>query len=248
MTDLHISGAPISDLPLPAPGPILPLRLIEGYEAFVSGRFSSEQQRYRTLAENGQKPRVMMIGCCDSRVAPEVIFDAGPGEIFVVRNVANLVPPYAPDDDYHGTSAALEFGVMALRVEHIVVMGHAQCGGVRAYADFQQDPFHAPLSPGDFIGSWIRLIAPSAARLGVPPSPTTEDYVEALALESIKQSLVNLRSFPCVRTLEERGKLKLHGCYFGVMDGRLLAYDAATDAFQSIAGELHAAALDMPRF
>ena len=137
---------------------------------------------------------------------------------------------------------------MALRVEHIVVMGHAQCGGVRAYADFQQDPFHAPLSPGDFIGSWIRLIAPSAARLGVPPSPTTEDYVEALALESIKQSLVNLRSFPCIRTLEERGKLKLHGCYFGVMDGRLLAYDAATDAFQSIAGELHAAALDTPRF
>ncbi len=233
---------------LPDDKTVFPRRLIEGYESFVTGRFSDEQQRYRALAEHGQKPRVMMIGCCDSRVAPEVIFDAGPGEMFVVRNVANLVPPYAPDDDYHGTSAALEFGVMALRIEHIVVMGHAQCGGVRAFADFQQDPFHAPLSPGDFISSWIRLMAPSAARLGAPPSEPTLAYLEALALESIKQSMANLRSFPCIKTLEERGKIKLHGCYFGVMDGRLLAYNPATDTFQPIAKDLHAAALDTPRF
>src|SRR5437764_8393340 len=118
-----------------------PQHLIDGYRTFASQRLPTEQSRYRELSERGQSPETMMIGCCDSRVAPEVIFDAGPGEMFVVRNVANLVPPYAPDDDYHGTSAALEFGVMALRVEHIVVMGHAQCGGVRAYADFQVDPF-----------------------------------------------------------------------------------------------------------
>jgi carbonic anhydrase len=225
-----------------------PLPLVEGYEAFVSGRFSGEQARYRELAEKGQKPRIMMIGCCDSRVAPEVIFDAGPGEIFVVRNVANLVPPYAPDDDYHGTSAALEFGVMALRVEHIVVMGHAQCGGVRAFAEFQADPFHAPLSPGDFIGSWIRLIGPSAEKLGAAPVPASAEYLEELSFESIKQSLANLRTFPCIRTLEERGKLKLHGAYFGVMDGRLLVYDAAADQFRPVAKELHAAALSAPRF
>ena len=225
-----------------------PDQLVKGYEAFVSGRFSDEHMRYRELAEKGQKPRVMMIGCCDSRVAPEVIFDVGPGEIFVVRNVANLVPPYAPDDDYHGTSAALEFGVMALRVEHIVVMGHAQCGGVRAFAEFQADPFHAPLSPGDFIGSWIRLMAPGAQKLGTPPVPAGPEYLEQLALESIKHSLLNLRSFPCVRTLEERGKLKLHGAYFGVMDGRLLVYDANTDSFLPIAQDLHAAALAQPRF
>ena len=225
-----------------------PTQLVEGYEAFVSGRFSGEHMRYRELAEKGQKPRVMMIGCCDSRVAPEVIFDVGPGEIFVVRNVANLVPPYAPDDDYHGTSAALEFGVMALRVEHIVVMGHAQCGGVRAFAEFQADPFHAPLSPGDFIGSWIRLMAPGAQKLGPPPVPAGPEYLEQLALESIKQSILNLRSFPCVRTLEERGKLKLHGAYFGVMDGRLLVYDANSDSFKPVAEELHAAALSQPRF
>ena len=225
-----------------------PTPLVEGYEAFVSGRFSSEQARYRELAERGQKPRIMMIGCCDSRVAPEVIFDAGPGEIFVVRNVANLVPPYAPDDDYHGTSAALEFGVMALRVEHIVVMGHAQCGGARAFAEFQADPFHAPLSPGDFIGSWIRLIGPSAEKLGPAPVPAGPEYLEQLALESIKQSMANLRTFPCIRTLEERGKLKVHGAYFGVMDGRLLVYDGEADAFTPIAKELHAAALSEPRF
>ncbi len=225
-----------------------PAQLVKGYEAFVSGRFSDEHMRYRELAEKGQKPRVMMIGCCDSRVAPEVIFDVGPGEIFVVRNVANLVPPYAPDDDYHGTSAALEFGVMALRVEHIVVMGHAQCGGVRAFAEFQADPFHAPLSPGDFIGSWIRLMAPGAQKLGTPPVPAGPEYLEQLALESIKHSLLNLRSFPCVRTLEERGKLKLHGAYFGVMDGRLLVYDANMDSFVPIAEDLHATALAQPRF
>ena len=227
---------------------VLPRRLVEGYESFVSGRFAGEQQRYRALAEHGQNPAVMLIGCCDSRCAPEVIFDAGPGEMFVVRNVANLVPPYAPDDDYHGTSAALEFGVMGLRVEHIVVMGHAQCGGVRAFAEFQQDPFHAPLSPGDFISSWIRLMAPSAARLGAAPAEPTPEYLEKLALESIKQSIVNLRSFPCIKTLEERGKVKLHGCYFGVMDGRLLAFDEENDVFHPIAADLHAATLQTPRF
>ena len=111
---------------------LFPSNVLNGYRSFLSGRFVSEQQRFRELAEAGQKPSVMLIGCCDSRVSPEVIFDASPGEIFVVRNVANLVPPYAPNDDLHGTSAALEVGVRGLRVEHIVVMGHAQCGGIRA--------------------------------------------------------------------------------------------------------------------
>ena len=123
---------------------IFPERLLKGYQSFLSGRFVSEQQRFRELAEAGQKPSVMLIGCCDSRVSPEVIFDARPGEIFVVRNVANLMPPYAPNDDLHGTSAALEFGVMGLRVEHIVVMGHAQCGGIRAYAQNDADPYARP--------------------------------------------------------------------------------------------------------
>src|SRR5262250_2446376 len=113
----------------------LPKRLIDGYRAFREGRLQTEQTRFRELAESGQAPEVMVIGCCDSRVSPEVIFDARPGELFVVRNVANLVPPYAPDGTYHGVSAALEFGVGALKVRHIVVLGHAQCGGVKAFVE-----------------------------------------------------------------------------------------------------------------
>src|SRR6478735_4929410 len=109
-----------------------PPQLINGYRAFATQRLPQEQSRYRELSERGQSPQVMVIGCCDSRVSPEAIFDAGPGELFVVRNVANLVPPYAPDGAAHGVSAALEFGVQVLRVKHIVVLGHAQCGGIRA--------------------------------------------------------------------------------------------------------------------
>src|SRR5919206_3196853 len=110
-----------------------PKHLLEGYKAFATQRLPTEQNRYRELSVKGQSPETMIIGCCDSRVSPEVIFDARPGELFVVRNVANLVPPYAPDNNYHGVSAALEFAVQALKVKHIVVLGHAHCGGIRAY-------------------------------------------------------------------------------------------------------------------
>jgi carbonic anhydrase len=204
----------------------LPDHLLAGYRSFVAGRLSQEQARFRALAEQGQSPRVMVIGCCDSRVSPDVIFGAGPGELFVVRNVANLVPTYGPDARQHGTSAALEYAVMGLRVEHIVVMGHAQCGGVAAYVQNEIDPYARPLSAGDFIGQWMTLIKPAAARLGAPSEPIA-DYVERLAKESVRQSLENLRTFPWVRNLEERGKLALHGAYFGVADGRLQALDEA---------------------
>ena len=183
--------------------PNFPDRLTNGYRAFLGERFPSEQSRFEELAATGQKPEIMIIGCCDSRVSPEVIFDARPGEMFVLRNVAALVPPYAPNDDYHGTSAALEFAVMGLRVEHVVVMGHALCGGVRAWAEAEADPYLRPLSPGDFIGRWIKLIGPAADKLG-PPTHPLGDYVEKLALESVKQSLANLRTFPCIKTLEDK--------------------------------------------
>ncbi|NBQ40646.1 MAG: carbonic anhydrase [Alphaproteobacteria bacterium] len=139
-----------------------PQRLQEGYRAFVDGRLPRERERFEDLAATGQKPEIMVIGCCDSRVSPEVIFDARPGELFVVRNVANLVPPFETGGRFHGTSAALEFAVQALRVKHIVVLGHGRCGGIRAYADEQSQP----LSPGDFIGKWISLIDPVSKKLG----------------------------------------------------------------------------------
>src|SRR5215470_11938393 len=135
-----------------------PQHLLDGYKAFASHRLPTEQTRYRELSVKGQSPEVMVIGCCDSRVSPEVIFDAGPGELFVVRNVANIVPPYAPDGAAHGVSAALEFAVQVLRVKHIVVLGHAQCGGIKALVQES-----APLSPGDFIGKWMSILEPAMA-------------------------------------------------------------------------------------
>src|SRR5258705_10869312 len=155
-----------------------PQHLLDGYRTFTTQRLPTEQNRYRELAERGQQPEIMVIGCCDSRVSPEAIFDAGPGELFVVRNVANLVPPYAPDGSYHGVSAALEFGVGALRVKHIVVLGHAHCGGVRAFAEGS-----APLSPGDFIGKWMSLIAPAAEKVGARRD--APDYLTRLQQASI---------------------------------------------------------------
>ena len=225
----------------------LPATLVAGYEAFLQGRLPREQDRFRQLAEKGQKPSVMLIGCCDSRVSPEVIFDASPGEIFVVRNVANLVPPYNPNDDFHGTSAALEFGVMGLRVEHVVVMGHGQCGGIKAFAENELDPYIRPLSPGDFIGRWMKIIQPAADKVGPPTEPLLA-YTDKLGKAAVLQSMENLRSFPCVKTLEERGRLHLHGAWFSVMDGMLSVYDAARNDFLPVAPELHAAAFETPRF
>ncbi|WP_051952980.1 carbonic anhydrase [Methylocapsa aurea] len=238
--------------PLPPPAdaparPLLPDRLVSGYEAFLGGRYAREYDRFQHLARAGQNPRIMLIGCCDSRVSPEVIFDAGPGEIFVVRNVANLVPPYAPNDGLHGTSAALEYAVLGLRVEHIVLLGHASCGGVRAYAESDLDPYQRPLSSGDFIGKWMSLIAAAAAKVG-PASEPLADYVERLALASIVQGLANLRSFPAVATLEQRGKLSLHGAYFSIAEGRLLALDEASGRFLPVSAKAHATAFAEPRF
>ena len=140
-----------------------PHRLVDGYTAFLGGRLIEEQNRYRELAESGQSPEIMVIGCCNSRVSPEVIFDARPGELFVVRNVANLVPPYTPDGAQRAVSAALEFAVQALKVKHIVVLGHAQCGGIRAYR--RGEPRRC--RPATSSASWMELIAP-AAQVGRP--------------------------------------------------------------------------------
>ena len=204
---------------------MFPERLVDGYRAFLGERFPQERSRFAALAEAGQRPEVMVIGCCDSRVSPEVIFDASPGELFVVRNVANLVPPYAPDGDYHGTSAALEFAVQALRVKHVVVLGHARCGGIQAFAEGA-----APLSTGDFIGKWMTMIAPAAERLG-PRDGNGEDYLGRLERAAIEQSLKNLMTFPYVAERVASGDLALHGAYFGVATGVLLVRDPQDGTF-----------------
>jgi carbonic anhydrase len=168
----------------------------------------------------------MVIGCCDSRVSPEVIFDAGPGELFVVRNVANLVPPYSPDSAYHGVSSAIEYAVMVLNVAHIVVLGHARCGGIQAFAD------NSP--PGDFIGKWISLLAPVAARVRPREGVPDAGYLTQLEQASVLVSIDNLLTFPFVRTQNERGRLALHGAYFGVASGQLSVFDRTLARFVEI--------------
>ena len=212
----------------PFPERRFPERLAAGYRNFRLGRFSDERQRYAALADKGQKPEIMVVGCIDSRVSPEVIFDALPGELLVVRNVANIVPPYELDHStQHGTSAALEFGVQALRVKHIVVLGHAQCGGIAAFADDIE-----PLSPGDFIGKWMSQIAPAAESLGPRHDHDRDDYLRKLEFASVELSLRNLMTFPCIRILVERGKLQLHGALFGVATGKLYVRNPETGAFE----------------
>jgi carbonic anhydrase len=210
----------------------LPAMLLDGYANFRSGRYVSEAERYRRLGEGNQRPKVMIVACCDSRAAPETIFDAGPGEIFVVRNVANLVPPYTPDGGHHATSAALEFAVLALGVRHIVVMGHGRCGGIRAAIDDA-----IPLTHTDFIGSWMRAIK-DVARI-VPRAAETPEQLHERHIEraSIEHSLANLRTFPWIRMKENARDLALHGVWFDISMGELHTYDEGNAAWSAVGGE-----------
>ena len=198
----------------------LPDHLLNGYRAFLANRLPQERDRLRDLAEQGQHPKTMVIACCDSRAAPETLFDAAPGEIFVVRNVANLVPPYEPDGEYHSTSAALEFAVHVLEVEHIVILGHGNCGGI-----------HAALSPGDFIGKWMSLLDPVSKAVGANDHMTARERQAALERIAIRYSLANLRSFPSIAALEAEGRLSLHGAWVDISSGELWAMDPDTGDF-----------------
>jgi carbonic anhydrase len=187
-------------------------RLINGYRRFRSERWPIERERFERLA-SGQQPRSMVIACSDSRVDPSTIFGTAPGELFVVRNVANLVPPYTPDASYHGTSAALEFGVRALKVKEVIVLGHTQCGGARALLD------GAPPNVSDFIGKWMTIAEP--ARQRALACPHEQDRQEACEHEIVRLSLDNLLSFRWVREAVDTGRLSLHGCYFSIRTGKL---------------------------
>jgi carbonic anhydrase len=209
----------------------LPETLLAGYRNFMTGRYAAETDRYKSLAREGQSPETMVIACCDSRAAPETIFDSGPGELFVVRNVANLVPPYTPDGEFHSTSAALEFAVQALKVKNIIVMGHGRCGGIRSALD----PNAAPLSPGDFIGKWMSLVAPAAETVTGNTMMTQTERQTALERISIRYSIANLRTFPCVKILEQKGRLELFGAWFDISAGELWAMDRNTGDFERTA-------------
>ncbi len=208
-------------------------RLVDGYRTFLNGRYHHEAALYQRLSEQGQHPHIMIIACCDSRVDPATIFSAAPGELFIVRNVANLVPPYEPHGDYHGTSAALEFAVTNLGVEHIVVMGHARCGGIQVFLD----GVDAGKAGDGFIAKWMSLLNPArgaALRSGVVGRA---ERLQAVEHEGIRHSIDNLETFPFVREHIAAGTLKLHGGYFDVASGILLSLDDETGEFVPVVAD-----------
>jgi carbonic anhydrase len=198
--------------------------LIEGYRIYRQKRWPELQARHRELAERGQSPRVLVIACSDSRVDPATIFNAGPGELFVIRNVANLAPPCEAPVGLHGTSAAIEFAVAALKVETILVLGHAQCGGVVAALSDR------PRDPDSFLDRWVGLLDQAKSRI----DPAASDAHAALEYESIRVTLENLTTFPFVhQAIAERG-LKLVGARYGVADGGLELLDPETGRFNPL--------------
>lgn len=207
----------------------VPIALRDGYRRFREGRFALEAERYRALAK-GQKPTTMIIGCADSRVDPATIFSAAPGELFVVRNVAALVPPFEDTGTYHGTSAAIEFAVEGLGVVNIVVLGHGMCGGVQAaLASANRRPV------GRFIGPWVELLSGVRNRLLVQPEGAhPAGQQQALERLAVQLSLDNLMTFPFVAKALEAKKLELHGAWFSIAEGQLYWLDQRTKKFMQV--------------
>ena len=201
--------------------------LLEGYQRFRANQFQAARDRWEELAE-GQSPRAVVIACSDSRADPATIFDTNPGEIFVVRNVANLVPPFETGGGRHGVSAALEFAVTQLNVPEIVVMGHERCGGITAALTGM---FHGAVAgEGGFVHKWMSQIEEPAKAIA-RDCGTGEDAQRTLEEVSIRQSLANLRTFPFVAEREKNGTLKLMGCHFSIRDGELWLLDETEDSF-----------------
>jgi len=186
--------------------------LIAGYRRFRAGTWPQERNRFEELSRLGQNPRALVIACSDSRTDPQMVFNAAPGELFVVRNVANLVPPYGPDRQPHGVSSAVEFAVRALRVPDIIVMGHAMCGGIQALLQ------GTPPELSDFVGPWVRIAEPARQKAMQVPAEQRHVFCEH---ESVRLSLANLMTFPWIKQAAEAGSLRLHGCYFGIRSGIL---------------------------
>jgi carbonic anhydrase len=205
-----------------------PEHLADRFRRFKHRHFAPNQDHYEKLAAEGQNPDVMIVSCSDSRVDPETLFSAMPGELFVVRNVANLVPPFETQGKFHGVSAALEFAALNIRVKHIVVLGHSGCGGVRACLEHDA----AKQTKAEFIRNWMSMLDDArekviAAHDGEPVAALRG----ALEREGIKTSLANLRTFPCIQILEGRGSVQLHGAYFDIASGMLEVLDRESGEF-----------------
>jgi carbonic anhydrase len=206
--------------------------LIDGYRRFYARYFLQEKGLFGRLSNQGQKPTTLIVACSDSRVDPAILLDADPGDLFVIRNVANLVPPYEPiGDSRHGTSAALEFGVQHLGVKHIIILGHSQCGGVRALLEPNCKENQSQFS---FIADWVNIAADARKAAEALTGLTPDEKSQFCEEESIKLSLNNLMSFPWISEKVDAGQLTLHGWYFSLKDGSLSVWDASTQCFKAV--------------
>jgi len=216
-----------TDFPLTARP--LPAYLVQRYQGWKATTYSENKVWYRRLAEEGQRPRAMVISCCDSRVHVTSLFSADQGEIFLHRNIANLVPPYEPDGDHHGTSAAVEYAVTALKVANLIVLGHSNCGGVKGCHDMCAG--HAPEleEKTSFIGRWMDLLRPGYDRL--PKDADEPARLRLLEKEGVLVSLENLMSFPFVQEAVAKDTLSVHGLWIDIASGGLEYYDPEDGVF-----------------
>lgn len=211
----------------------LPAYLLKRYLGWKATDFDENRSWYKRLAEEGQRPRAMVISCCDSRVHITSIFGAETGEFFIHRNIANLIPPYSPDEDFHGTSAAIEYAVTHLKVSHILLVGHSICGGVQGCYDMCTGAAPQLEEKTSFIGRWMDILKPGFEKIHDPNAPR-EEQLEALEKESVVLGLNNLMTFPFVSEAVESGQMDLHGLWNDIRTGGLECYDPKTDKFSSV--------------
>jgi carbonic anhydrase len=210
----------------------LPSYLVQRYRGWKATAYSENKGWYRRLAEEGQRPRVMVVACCDSRVHIGPIFGADTGEIFIHRNIANLVPPFTPDEDHHGTSAAVEYAVSVLRVAHLIVLGHSDCGGIRGCHDMCEGRAPELERSDSFIGRWLDILRPGYERVSTITDPAARQ--SALEKEAVVISVENLLTFPFVRQAVEAEDLKIHGLWHDIGEGQLDQYLGADQGFQPV--------------
>ena len=205
-------------------------KIVDGYKEFKKEYFQEKNHEFKELVDNGQKPKILVIACSDSRVDPAIVTNSKPGDLFVIRNVANLVPPYEPDNGYHGTSAALEFGVCMLKVEHIIIFGHTQCGGINSIISPDN-----PTQPMPFIKNWMQIARPTClSAIETNPNLNQEKLGEVCGQHSLINSLKNLKTFPWINEKVAEGTLSLHAWNFDLPTGTIQVYKEDMETFSTL--------------
>lgn len=210
----------------------LPGYLVTRYQGWKATGYAENQHWYRRLATEGQRPRAMVISCCDSRVHVTSIFGADQGEFFIHRNIANLVPPYAPDGDHHGTSAAIEYAVTALKVSHLIVLGHSQCGGVQGCIDMAKGNAPHLEAKTSFVGRWMEILKPKFEQVADIDDPV--EQARRFERQAVVASIENLMTFPFIESAVKASELTLHGLWTDIGEGDLEYYDAVQDKFLAV--------------